>query len=276
MEATENQPEIPSPIGMVSQYLDTQKPWIESQQGVDGNNDWHEPPIQLDFLARLSRMSALHESAMDFKARLVTMGYRPHRTNKNYVEPLKAGASTALVKKYWEKIYAFYSFFPINDLYAFMHDFFTFGNGYLEKISNKGRGKTAGLRRRNARLMRILKKDKGYAIVIDDEVKKSYKFDQLIHKLQPCSESDYYGLPAYTGAINDIILSDAARVQRIQFYDNNGYLGGLIVSNLAVDDVDKDGVSETETKIVDDINQPVITVQPFYKITSNKPATTSD
>jgi len=70
----------------------------------------------------------------------------------------------------------------------------------------------------------------------------------------PCSESDYYGLPRYTGAINDIILSDAARTQRIQFYDNNGYMGGLLVSNLKVDDVDKDGKSETEDKIVDDIN----------------------
>jgi capsid portal protein len=253
MEASRNQPKSPSPVGMVSKYLDNKEPWIKAQQGEEASNDWYDPPIGLDFLARLLRMAAIHESAIDFKARLVTMGYYPHQTNKNYVKPLEPGSSTAMVKKYWEKMYAFYSYFPLNDFYAFMHDFFTFGNSYLEKISNKGRGKTAGLRRRNSRLMRILKKG-GFAIIIEDEIKKEYKAEQIIHKLLPCTESDYYGTPAYTGAINDIILSDAARAQRIQFYDNNGYMGGLIVGNINVDDVDKDGKSKIEDQIVDDMN----------------------
>jgi hypothetical protein len=50
------------------------------------------PPVDPDFLARLLRMSALHESAIDFKSRLVCMGYYPHRTNKLYIEPLKPNA----------------------------------------------------------------------------------------------------------------------------------------------------------------------------------------
>lgn len=239
---------------MVSKYLDNKEPWIEAQQGAEDNDQWHTPPVDLDFLARLLRMSALHESAIDFKARLVTMGYHPHITNKHYIEPLKPGASKAAVKNYYETLYEFYKFFPLNDFYAYVHEAFTFGNGYLEKIRNKRKTKVAGLRRRNARLMRILKNDAGFGIVIDDTIQKSYKPDQIIHKVLPCSESDYYGLPRYTGAVNDIILSDAARAQRIQFYDNNGYMGGIIVSNLKVDDVDKDGKSATEDQIVDDIN----------------------
>jgi len=243
-----------TPIGMVSKYLDTKEPWIEVQQGNLDNNEWHNPPVDPDFLAKLLRMSALHESAIDFKARLVTMGYYPHITNKLYVEPLKEGATKATVRKYYETLYEFYKFFPLNDFYAYLHDSFTFGNAYLEKIQNKRKTKVAGLRRRNARLMRILTKDKGFAIVIDENIAKKYTLEQIIHKIMPCSESDYYGLPKYTGAINDIILGDAARTQRIQFYDNNGYMGGLLVSNLKVDDVDEDGASKTEDKIVDDIN----------------------
>ncbi len=263
MESTSGQPNRKAqglaptnikPMGNVSKYMDTRKPWAEAQQGTDADEVWHNPPIKPDFLARLLRMSALHESAIDFKARLVSMGYHPHITNKYYVEPLKPGASKAMVKKYYETLYAFYEFLPLNDFYAYLHDSFTFGNSYLEKIQNKKGSKVAGLRKRNARLMRILKKDKGYAIVLNDKLAKKYSIDQIIHKISPCSESDYYGLPRYTGAINDIILSDAARTQRINFYDNNGYLGGLIVANLNVDDVDEDGNSATEDQIVDDIN----------------------
>jgi capsid portal protein len=245
----------PIPIGMASKLLTNREPWIEAQQGNTDNNEWHTPPVDPDFLARLLRMSALHESAIDFKARLVTMGYHPHITNKLFVEPLKPGATKKAVREYFETLYEFYKFFPLNDFYAYVHDAFTFGNAYIEKIMNKRKTKVAGLRRRNARLIRILMKDAGFAIVIDDNIKKKYTLEQIIHKILPCSESDYYGLPRYTGAINDIILSDAARGQRIQFYDNNGYMGGLLVSNLKVDDVDKDGKSETEDKIVDDINK---------------------
>lgn len=253
MEAGD-QPKTLQPIGMVSKYLDNKKPWIESQQGSDSGDEWHTPPVDPDFLARLLRMSALHESAIDFKARLICMGYYPHRTNKYYIEPLKPDAPKATARKYYETLYKFYSFFPLNDFYAYLHDAFTFGNAYLEKIKNKGRTKVAGLRRRNSRLMRILKKG-GFAIVIDGDIKKQYEEEEIIHKLMPCSESDYYGLPKYTGAINDILLSDAARSQRISFYDNNGYLGGILLSNLKIDDVDEDGNSDTENKIVDDINQ---------------------
>jgi capsid portal protein len=247
-------PKLTSPVGMASKYLTARKPWIESQQGSEDGSDWHELPIKPDFLARLLRMSALHESAIDFKARLVTMGYGPHVTNRHFTKPPAPNDNAAAVRRYWEKMYDFFSFFPLNDFYGFMHDYFTFGNSYLERIRNKGKTKIAGLRRRNGRLMRVLKQDKGYGLVIDDALKKPYTLEEIIHKFLPCSESDYYGLPAYTGAINDIILSDAARTQRIQFYDNNGYMGGIIVSNLKVDDVDKDGKSATEDKIVDDIN----------------------
>ena len=74
---------------------------------------WYEPPISMDGLARSSRASVHHASAMIVKRNILTACFEPH--------PLLTRT----------------------DFCAFVHEFLIFGNAYLERPDALGRNPIA-------------------------------------------------------------------------------------------------------------------------------------
>ena len=228
-----------------------QTPLIELSQTSSGE-DYYELPLKdINELIKLSRKNSLHESAVSFLSRLLTRFIVPHELNALYQDEspgLLGQVKQILSKKlneFWKVKTDFNQFLSKKDFLKFCRDYFLLGNAYLLKVRSKDKRKIVKLIALNARLVRILKhKDGlqvgGYGLLIEGEIKKEFKPEDVIHICQPCSESDWYGLPNYLGAVNDISLAAAAKSQRVNHYANNGFTAGTLLMNIDPGEEDKD------------------------------------
>ncbi len=247
IKSTENETTTPPTPGAtiggiesVFDKLDT----LDTEQ--DLNQKYLEPPLDFDELAKLYNQCALHRACILLKAQAIVKGYKPHQANKHYMDPPGKNASKGEIVDYAESRQQFYGFLSQLSLYSTTIDYITYGNGGFEHLLPRGGGdKIAGLRRRNIRGIRVGTKDGRFYQVKNGEVIKEFNGDFLFLTM-PTTESDYYGLPEYLPAYDDIQLMVAAKNLRKTFYSKNGYLGGVLAMNIPVDDVDENGLSKTE------------------------------
>ncbi len=225
---------------------------------LDNDMEYVDPPIDFDTITRMWNESALHRSCLIFKAQSICKGYRPHEANKFYMEqPNPKSASKDIMVRYVKNMIEFYHFCSLDTMYRFTLDYLRYGNSVFEKLfPKKGGDDVAGLRFRNFRGIRVGKKDGQYFQVRNGEIIDTFS-ETLIHLLMPAPESDYYGLPEYLPVYDDVQLLRSGKKLRQTFYDKNGYLGGVLVSNLRVTDVDEKGLSQTEQNWADSIVEAV-------------------
>ena len=193
-------------------------------------NVWIQPPLNPETLVTLLRLNALHESAIHLRSRLICSGYRPHRLNKNYTEHPGDKASQAALLGHHLKEREFRRFLPLGTLYGFVFDRCLYGYAALQIVRSRGRSINR-LARINGRTLRV-HTNGDFGVWFESVVKKSLNPDQVIYSFQPSPESDFYGMPEYTGALNDIALAAAAKGQRIHFYNANGLVSSLLLMNV--------------------------------------------
>ena len=211
---------------------------------------WIKPPVDPNTLAKLSTMNALHESLLGFKARILAYSLVPHEVsdfhqeyNESWFQNIKLFLNKA--KAFWGKRKLFHQFLSKMDFLRFCKDSWMFGNAYLLKVPSKnGKDDVAKLICLNARMMRVKKNSKGqhagFCWVEKEEVVTNWKKEQIIHVFDPCTESDWYGLPCYLGAAKDIALASSAKQHRLTHYDNNGFTAGVLLLNLDPGEPKKD------------------------------------
>jgi len=238
--------QTPEPQGVASPKLIKNLTQVQAD-GVD-SGDWYDPPYPPDVLASLVHINGLHQSALHFKKRILTTGIGPHPLSKWYLEPGKERKFSLL---WWrnkaraKKAQEFLDFFPVRERSAFLLDYLTFGYGVLLKVKSRDKNRFV-LKRLNAKRIRVAKRN-GVAgpvelapqvILLDAQGQEAIRYDRkdLVFSFTPSSESDYYGTPDYTGAINDIVLGAASKSQRISYYNHNGLTAGLLVLNVAFKD----------------------------------------
>ncbi|MBU2514529.1 phage portal protein [bacterium] len=236
----------------------------------DESLSYYRPPIPFDFLTRLRTKNSTHESAIDYIATKATLGFSPAPTNPLYMPPpldirspdfqtfkdldekvAKERVSQKYLIEYKRKMRKFYKFLHPNDMYAIILDRRIYGNAFVEVVRNVFR-QVVQLRHIHARTIRRTKE--GYCQVINGIIKKRFTLDELIHIKKYAPESSIYGLPHYLAGIINLYLNTEAKSLRYRWYKNNAHLGGILLTNNPVKDIDKKtGISKKEEEFKEEV-----------------------
>ena len=171
---------------------------------------WYEPPISMDGLARSSRASVHHASAMIVKRNILTACFEPH------------------------------SMLTRTDFCAFVHEFLIFGNAYLERRDSLGRTPLA-LRPTKAKYTRRGIDMETYWFVPRWNEEHEFRKGAIFHLLEPDINQDIYGLPEYIPALHSAWLNESATLFRRKYYKNGSHAGFILYMTDAAqnpDDVD--------------------------------------
>ncbi|WGA02977.1 phage portal protein [Enterobacter ludwigii] len=183
------------------------------------NGIWYEPPVDFDGLARLSRATPHHGSALFVKRNILASTFIPH--------PLLSRG----------------------EFNAWALDYLVYGNGYLELRRNM-LGEPLQLRRALALLVRRgVKPGMFYALQRDElsgEGYYTFPRDSVFQLLEPDLFQEVYGLPQYLCGINSILLNESATLFRRKYYDNGTFMGSVFYLTDAVQNqTDIDKIKET-------------------------------
>ena len=183
------------------------------------NGIWYEPPVDFDGLARLSRATPHHGSALFVKRNILASTFIPH--------PLLSRG----------------------EFNAWALDYLVYGNGYLELRRNM-LGEPLQLRRALALLVRRgVKPGMFYALQRDElsgEGYYTFPRDSVFQLLEPDLFQEDYGLPQYLCGINSILLNESATLFRRKYYDNGTFMGSVFYLTDAVQNqTDIDKIKET-------------------------------
>ena len=172
---------------------------------------WYEPPISMDGLARSSRASVHHASAMIVKRNILSACYEPH--------PMLSRT----------------------DFCAFVHEFLIFGNAYLERRDSLT-GKPLALKPTKAKYTRRGIDMQTYFFVPQWNDEHEFKKDSIFHLLEADINQDIYGLPEYIPALHSAWLNESATMFRRKYYKNGSHAGFILYMTDAAqqqEDVDK-------------------------------------
>ena len=175
--------------------------------------EWYEPPIPLDVLAKSYRATAHHGSALQVKRNILLRTFVPH--------PLlgrQAFSGLAL-------------------------DYLVFGNGYLEEVASR-LGSRLPFRHLRARYMRRggLQADR-YWWVPNFVDRVELPRGRVIHLLEPDIDQGIYGVPDYIGSLQSAWLNENATLFRRRYYLNGSHAGFIMyVSDAAQDQGDIDAM----------------------------------
>jgi|TARA_A100001518_G_scaffold810_1_gene636 PBSX family phage portal protein len=164
-------------------------------------DEWYEPPIPLDVLAKSYRATAHHGSALQVKRNILLRTFKPH--------PLlgrQAFSGLAL-------------------------DYLVFGNGYLEEVFGL-LGKRLPFRHLRARYVRRggLNGDRyWWAPNFVDRVE--LPAGRVIHLLEPDVDQGIYGVPDYIGSLQSAWLNESATLFRRRYYLNGSHAGFIMYVN---------------------------------------------
>lgn len=164
-------------------------------------DEWYEPPIPLDVLAKSYRATAHHGSALQVKRNILLRTFKPH--------PLlgrQAFSGLAL-------------------------DYLVFGNGYLEEVFGL-LGKRLPFRHLRARYVRRggLSGDRyWWAPNFIDRVE--LPAGRIIHLLEPDVDQGIYGVPDYIGSLQSAWLNESATLFRRRYYLNGSHAGFIMYVN---------------------------------------------
>ncbi len=168
-------------------------------------DEWYEPPISFDVLAKTYRATAHHGSAMQVKRNLLTRTFIPH-------ERLSSSTFRALAL-----------------------DYLVFGNGYL--LENVGRlGKRLPFTHLKSKYTRRGKNDR-YWWVPNYFERKELPKGRVAHLIEPDINQDLYGVPDYLGSLQSTWLNENATLFRRRYYLNGSHAGFIMYVNDAASDM---------------------------------------
>lgn len=172
---------------------------------------WYEPPISMDGLARSSRASVHHASAMIVKRNILASCFESH--------PMLSRT----------------------DFVALVHEFLIFGNAYLERRDSMLRTPMA-LKPSKAKYTRRGIDLDQYFFVPRWNEEHEFKKGSIFHLLEPDINQDIYGLPEYIPALHSAWLNESATMFRRKYYKNGSHAGFILYMTDAAqqqEDVDK-------------------------------------
>lgn len=171
---------------------------------------WYEPPISMDGLARSSRSSVHHASAMIVKRNILVSCYQPH------------------------------SLLSVSDFGAWAHEYLIFGNAYLERRDSRT-GRPIALKPSKAKYTRRGVEADQYWFVPRWDQEHEFKRGSIFHLMEPDVNQDIYGLPDYIPALHSAWLNESATLFRRKYYKNGSHAGFILYMTDAAqsqDDVD--------------------------------------
>ena len=243
-----------------------------------GFYDWHYDP---DLLTLLLRNQTHHESAVKCKTETVVAGYRPHVNNEAFgdwlrwkalnravaglmrqveAEPERAAEivrsigelrdELATDERATERVQAFFDFLPSEVVYGAVHDDCYLGNCFYRFFRKKGEPDViARVGYLFGRTMRV-RIGTGFCQVIENEVRGSFPYRNVLHVRTHGPESAVYGTPGYLGSGNANRLYAAYDRLFLRFVKNGAHFGHLFVCNFDFDDRDTEtGVSKREEEL---------------------------
>lgn len=178
-------------------------------------DEWYEPPIPFDTLARSYRATAHHGSALQVKRNILLRTFIPH--------PLmgrQAFSGLAL-------------------------DYLVFANAYLEEVVGK-LGKRLPFRHLRARFVRRGGEQADRYWWVPDFINRvELPKGRIIHLLEPDINQAIYGVPDYLGSLQAAWLNENATLFRRRYYLNGSHAGFIMyVSDPAHDQKDIDGMRQ--------------------------------
>lgn len=175
---------------------------------------WYEPPISLDGLARTFRAATHHSSAIYVKRNILTSTFIPHKLLSQQA----------------------FSRFAL--------DYLVFGNAYLEKRKNR-LGDTLSLEPTLAKYMRRGVDLDTYWFAQYGFNTQPYPFEtgSVFHLFEPDLNQELYGLPEYLAAIPSALLNESATLFRRKYYLNGSHAGFIMyMSDPAQNQSDVDNI----------------------------------
>lgn len=171
---------------------------------------WYDPPISLDGLARSSRASVHHASAMIVKRNILASCFEP--------SPMLSRT----------------------DFFAFVHEYLIFGNAYLERQDSMMRTPMT-LKPSKAKYTRRGLDLETYWFVPRWDEQHEFKKGSVFHLMETDINQDIYGLPEYIPALHSAWLNESATMFRRKYYKNGSHAGFILYMTDAAqkqDDVD--------------------------------------
>ncbi|MCX9038808.1 phage portal protein [Citrobacter portucalensis] len=178
--------------------------------------NWYEPPISFDGLAKTFRAAVHHSSAIFVKRNILASTFKPH--------PLLSQQNFS----------------------RFAQDFLIFGNAYLEKRVNRF-GKPLSLTPALAKYTRRGIEPGSFWFVEYGWNSQPYEFTpgNVFHLLEPDINQEMYGLPEYLSSIPSALLNESATLFRRKYYLNGSHAGFIMyMSDAAQNQTDVDNIRE--------------------------------
>jgi PBSX family phage portal protein len=179
----------PTPVLDRAEILDYAECWSTGR--------WYEPPVSWAGLAKSFRAGTHHSSALYFKRNVLASTFIPHKL-------LTRAAFSRLAL-----------------------DFLTFGNGYLERRTNR----LGGILELQAPLAKYVRrcKDLGqYVQVHGWQEAHEFARGSVFHLMEPDINQEVYGLPEYLAALHSAWLNESATLFRRKYYENGSHAGFIL------------------------------------------------
>lgn len=158
------------------------------------NGKYYQPPVPLRGLARLLRANAYHGPILEFKTNVVMRGFLP---------------SAALSRR---------------AMHAAATDYMVFANAYLRKVFN-WYGEIVGLEHLPAINMRRMRDHDHYGLLTASGQIMAFEPGEVVHVKNYDVSQTIYGMPAYLGAIQSMLLNEDATLFRRRYYRNGAHMG---------------------------------------------------
>lgn len=212
-EQTENKDAMAFTFGDPEPVLDR---YLSDYLGVFllDNGTYYSPPVSLSGLARLRGANAYHSPLLEFKTNMIMKRFKE---------------SPAV---------------PYAQMHPFVTDYVIFMNAYFQKIKNL-LGETIRLRHLPAINMRRMKEPDRYLMLNPDGTRSEFKAGEVLHVKNYDVAQTIYGVPAYLGAIQSMLLNEDATLFRRRYYLNGAHLGYIFYSASAqLSETDKNSVRD--------------------------------
>lgn len=178
------------------------------------NGSYYNPPVSLSGLARLRGANAYHGPLLEFK--------------------------TNMIMKRFKESHAV----PYTQMHPAVTDYVVFMNAYFQRIKNM-LGETIRLRHLPAINMRRMKDTGCYLMLKTDGSRTEFNKGEVIHIKNYDVAQTIYGVPAYLGAIQSMLLNEDATLFRRRYYLNGAHLGYIFYSaNASLGEEEKNSIRD--------------------------------
>lgn len=171
------------------------------------NGRYYQTPVPLRGLARLLRANAYHGPLLEFKTNVVMRGFTP--------SPALARATMRCLAT----------------------DFLVFANAYA-LVRRNWYGEAVALAHLPAINMRRMKEENTYGLLDRTGQLRTFAPGEVLHIKNYDVAQTIYGMPAYLGAIQSMLLNEDATLFRRRYYKNGAHMGYIFYSSSQAMDTD--------------------------------------